>query len=302
MSLNSVFTHKPPDIKRDIMFSFQKLMQDFPYNRYLGQTPVSFVEHGVNKQLYKSVQNDTTFEQLDDFVYKWICPEVDNVIISVDSIINLRTNKQYYPIDITNSYILFSIQPDDELNFSYAVQDRDKFIDDVLISYNYTNYKFHIKTTINTVLDPAITNLEILPVGSQTLAGQIIFESNQYDEITINKEKLISTMYILSKSGNQLHLYRFYIPCEYSKEYYELDMAQIETIQNTGQQSTLDYLTKLTELDITGETSINITSAEFDIPDLKIRSVQLSCDEELINIPDETLIWCIQQFPDKLEW
>lgn len=310
MVINSSFANTKDEINKNILIKHQETLQNYPYNKYLGQTPIYFMEYGTDQQQYKSVQNDNSFEYIEEFVYKWMCPDSSQIIKSVDSIYNLKTNKQYYPIEINDDNILFSIQPDNELNFSYAVQDKDKSIDDILISYNYINKNINSKLVLFPLalaIDeiPDIFNnyslLELIPIGDQSLYGFILFDQEQFQEIEINKEKYITALYILSKNNNHLHLYRWYIPCTYSNVFNNTNIDDFINIQKTGQQSIYQEFEKLSEINIDGLTWIEIFGNELDIPDVKLYGIYLEINTYLTDIPNNTIIQFTQNFLDKLE-
>ena len=300
MPIYSSFANTKDEIQNDIFMKYQELLQYFPYNAYLGQTPVKFIQYGTTSQQYKSVQNDTTFLNVEEFIYKWTCPDENITLLGVESIFNLKTNKQYYPIKTTDTTIEFSIQPDEELNFSYAVQDRDKDIDDILISYLYIDKTLHSTLVLDVLSDDLYMGLNLVPHEGQTLKGQILFDQDQFQEIENNKENNVTTLYILSKNNNYLYLYRWYIPCTYSKTF-KNNIVNFLNIQKTGQQSTYQDFIKLSEIDITGLTDIIITGNNLDIQDVKLNSIYISNESNLTDIPDETIIQFTQQFLDKLE-
>ena len=300
MPIYSSFANTKDEIQNDIFMKYQELLQYFPYNAYLGQTPVKFIQYGTTSQQYKSVQNDTTFSNVEKFVYQWTCPNENITLLGVESIFNLKTNKQYYPIKTTDTTIEFSIQPDEELNFSYAVQDRDKDIDDILISYLYIDKTLHSTLELDVLSDDLYMGLNLVPYEGQTLKGQILFNQDQFQEVENNKENNVTTLYILSKNNNYLYLYRWYIPCTYSKSF-KNNIVNFLNIQKTGQQSVYQDFIKLSEIDITGLRDIIITGNNLDIRDVKLNSIYISNESGLTDIPDETIIQFTQQFLDKLE-
>ena len=301
MIINSSFANTKNEINKNILIKYQETLQNYPYNKYLGQTPVYFIEYGTNQYQYKSVQNDDSFEYIEDFIYNWICPNSNQIIRSVNSIYNLKTNKQYYPIDINDHNILFSIQPDKEINFSYAVQDKDKSIDDILISYEYIDKNTYSKLILSPAFDGNYCNLDLIPIGDQLFNGQIEFNQDQ-QEIEINKENHITTLYILSKNNNYLYLYRWYIPCTYSNVFNKINIDDFIDIQKTGQQSIYQDFEKLSEININGISNITITGNDLDVHDTKINTIYLSLEPYLTDIPNETIIQFIQQFLDKGEF
>lgn len=257
---------------RDMILLYTNLFNIIPYRRYLGQTPLAIMSLPIYRYQYTTQEEDNTIFALDGnpYLYKWNLPvylESSVRIVGIDSIYNLKTNKQYFPVKVNNTSVIFSIQPEYSLDLSKDPNYRDSLVDELIITYQYVDQKLQC----NLVAEKQTYgqyNLRIDAINNSDLSGYITFNESQILDFSDITEYNRTVLYIISIYNQTLFIYKLYVGYQN-----QMDSDYLESlidIQRIGQDSTDPNLIKLHTEQLPDTQTIDILGSEFDIPDPKI--------------------------------
>lgn len=285
---------------RDIILQFQGLCNQIPYRKYLGQTPIQVSLFPTKRQQYVAVENDNTIFSIDGnpYLYKWVLPiymESNIRILNVESIYNPKLNRQYFPTKINNNSVIFSIQPETSLDFSRDNYYRNRLVDELIITYQYTdqNIQFNL---IPEKQSYGQYNLNIQPIGGQQLSGSIEFNESQILDFSDINEYNRTLLYTFSIYDQKLHIYKSLI---LDTVYMDIsDFKELINIQKIGYDPLDTRLIKIHEQQLPQQKTLTINGQDFDLPEPKILinlELQQLSDLLLNNLPDKLLFSFVQQ-------
>lgn len=285
---------------RDIILQFQGLCNQIPYRKYLGQTPIQVSLLPVKRQQYIATENDNTLFTIDGnpYLYKWVLPvqmESNVRILNIESIYNPKLNRQYFPTKINNNSVIFSIQPETSLNFTRDNNYRNKLVDELIITYQYTdqNIQFNL---IPEKQSYGQYNLNIQPIGGQQLSGSIVFNELQILDFSDINEYNRTVLYTFSIYNQTLHIYRSEV-----LDNIWMDIGDFEELihmQKIGFSPFDPRLIKIHEQQLPQQKSLTINGQDFDLPEPKISinlEIQQLSDLLLNTLPNEVLFSFVQQ-------
>lgn len=285
---------------RELILQFQGLCNQIPYRKYLGQTPIQLSLFPIKRQQYIAIEDDNTIFPVDGspYLYKWVLPiqlESTVRILNIESIYNPKLNRQYFPTKINNNSIIFSIQPERSLDFSRDNNYRNKLVDELIITYQYTDQSIQFNL-IPEKQTYGQYNLAISPINGQQLSGNIIFNESQILDFSDITETNRTILYTFSIYDQKLHIYKSEILDINQMDI--LDLEELINIQKQGIEILDPRLVKIHEQQLPAQKTISINGQDFDLPEPKI-SLELELQQlsELVlsDLPNELLFSFVQQ-------